>query len=696
MLLSESDFDAWCKRLDVTAKCCKVLADMRSRPPTRRVGGGRSNVSGRYPSRKMQVTIQFESHRVELPFIYELEHEPGVLEYYDQPPSIPLLYDSCGGKHLSVIHTPDFFVIRGDTAGWEECKTEQDLEKLTEKSPNRYQRVSNGGWRCPPGESHANQLGLYYHLRSSATINWTLQKNLQSLEDYLRSDLTVISPRSRQAVVAETTRQPGILLTDLIERTKDAASRDDIHFMIAAGEIFADLSATAISQSSEVAIFANAEIATAFRQIHGALNPAMRGLAIKIEPGEPVSWDGTVWRIVNVGDRMISLLGVNGVLTELPRQTFDTLLSAGRLKNPVAATAPFSETAKILSGASERDLREANRRYDLVKSHINGEQVPVSGRTLRFWAALYREAREKYGSGYLGLLPRVRLRGNRASRLPREAQTLIEECIAKDYETPKQKSMRSSWALLKAKCEGQNLTAPSYRTFCLWVRKRAVFDQTLKRQGPRAAYTHAAIYLELSRTTPRHGDRPFEIGHIDHTGLDIELVCSLTGRSLGRPWLTILIDAFSRRGLAFYVTFDPPSYRACMMILRECVRRHGRLPQIIVIDGGAEFQSTYFETLLARYECTKKTRPPAKARFGSVCERLFGTTNTQFIHNLRGNTQITRNVRQVTRSVNPKGLAAWTLGDLHARVAEYLYEVYDMIDHPALGQSPRGSFPGRS
>jgi transposase InsO family protein len=174
--------------------------------------------------------------------------------------------------------------------------------------------------------------------------------------------------------------------------------------------------------------------------------------------------------------------------------------------------------------------------------------------------------------------------------------------------------------------------------------------------------------------------------------LDVELVCSITGRNLGRPWMTILVDAFSRRGLALYLTFDPPSYRACMMILRECVRRHGRLPQIIVIDGGAEFQSTYFETLLARYECIKKTRPPAKARFGSVCERLFGTTNTQFVHNLRGNTQITRNVRQVTKSVNPKELAAWTLGDLHDRASEYLYEVYDMIDHPALGQSPREAF----
>jgi hypothetical protein len=44
-----------------------------------------------------------------------------------------------------------------------------------------------------------------------------------------------------------------------------------------------------------------------------------------------------------------------------------------------------------------------------------------------------------------------------------------------------------------------------------------------------------------------------------------------------------------------------------MMTLRECVRRFTRLPQIFVIDDGREFESTYFETLLARYECMKKT-----------------------------------------------------------------------------------------
>jgi len=129
-----------------------------------------------------------------------------------------------------------------------------------------------------------------------------------------------------------------------------------------------------------------------------------------------------------------------------------------------------------------------------------------------------------------------------------------------------------------------------------------------------------------------------------------------------------------------------------MMVMRECVRRFGRLPRTIIVDGGAEFESIYFETLLARYEVTKMTRPPAESRYGSVCERLFGTTNTRFIHNLEGNTQLMKNVRQVTGSVNPKHRAIWTLARFYHRFREFAYEVYDNIDHPALDMTPKEAF----
>ena len=86
-----------------------------------------------------------------------------------------------------------------------------------------------------------------------------------------------------------------------------------------------------------------------------------------------------------------------------------------------------------------------------------------------------------------------------------------------------------------------------------------------KRKGNRAAIQEEPWYWELEQKTPRHGSRPEEIVHMDHTELAIELVSSRTGQPLGRPWATFMTDAFSRRLLVVYLTFDPPSYRSGMM-----------------------------------------------------------------------------------------------------------------------------------
>ncbi|WP_081742150.1 hypothetical protein [Mesobacillus boroniphilus] len=129
-----------------------------------------------------------------------------------------------------------------------------------------------------------------------------------------------------------------------------------------------------------------------------------------------------------------------------------------------------------------------------------------------------------------------------------------------------------------------------------------------------------------------------------------------------------------------------------MMVLKECVKRHGRLPKVLVVDGGKDFQSTYFETFLACYAIQKQVRPPSKPRFGSVCERLFGTTNKKFIHNLVGNTQLMTNVRQVSKEISPRKHAVWTLPLFSEYLFKWLYEIYDTLEHSTLGQSPREVF----
>ena len=476
-------------------------------------------------------------------------------------------------------------------------------------------------------------------------------------------------------------------------------SADDIYTLIVREEIYLDLSNSLLAEPNKCFIFHDTQIAKAHSLMTASFSSDsdMVSPVIDLTVGTSIYWDGKALTIVHVGDTEIMFRGEKENLIQLKRSEFEALVQQGKITN-LTSNEPqtiSSEGWEKFYKASPEDTAEALRRYEVIKPYLAGikpEKEIISPRTIRDWKAKYLAAQQKEGCGYLGLLSHRKAKGNRQRKLPEATVNMMGEFIEQQYETLKQKSKWSVYCSLREACEEKGVIAPSYKTFSQQIQKRAGYKQTLKRKGRRAAYAESTFYWELNRTTPRHGDRPFEIGHIDHTQLDVELLCSRTGRSLGRPWVTFLIDAYSRKLLAVYLTFDSPSYRSCLMVLRLCVQRHGRLPQTIVVDNGAEFHSTYFETLLATFECTKKHRPAAKGRFGSVCERLFGTNNTQFINNLAGNTQIMKNVRQVTKSVNPKNQAVWTLGKLYEYLSLWAYEVYDTEDHPSLGQSPREDF----
>jgi len=691
-MLNELELHQLYQKLNLSKQAQQVIEDIRSSPPARRVRSAAGNVSVRYPSRKMGVIIQAESHRNELAGIYEKEYDSGILEYYDQPSRIKLTYEAKNGRRVGIWHTPDYFVIRSDSIGWEEWKTEAELPRLAEQMPHRYVQEEKV-WHCPPGEKYAAQFGFFYRVRSSAEIDWGLQRNLLFLEDYLYADKKDLDEKVVSSTASLVTEHLGITLQELLEIGKIPS--DNIFAMIARGQLYVDLRIAPLADPQRVRIFRDQETAQGYATLTSFSSRSTPFVTMAL--GSSVVWDGCYWTIVNLGATQATLLAADGSLINLPQTAFEDLIKTKRLTNPEESEVLGISSAvdELLSSASPTDFEEANWRYAIIAPRLVGHWLndkSIPARTSRRWIARWKKAEIQYGCGYVGLLPQHQERGNRQQKLPNGVLDLMKEFIANDYETLKQKTKVSVYGALILKCEEQGIVVPSYKTFVRAIQARPRVEQVRKRQGKRAAYQHESFYQELTPTTPRHGDRPFEIGHIDHTLLDIELVCSHTGRNLGRPWATFLSDAFSRRLLAVTLTFDPPSYRVCMMVLRECVQRHGRLPQIIVVDGGREFESIYFETLLARYECSKKTRPAAQPRFGSICERLFGTTNTRFIYNLLGNTQITRNVRQVTKSVSPQEQACWTLGQFHTRVCEWAYEIYDTIEHPALSQTPREAF----
>lgn len=685
-MIGDFQFSEWLARYRFDQFAATLITRIRAREPSRKVQGGRSNVTGRYPSRKMGRTIQFESHKVELAFIREYEFDDNVLEYYDQPEPIKISYRTCNGRKTVALTTPDFFVIRKDgTASWEECKPEQELERQAQKT-ERFKLNEAGKWQCLPGEEFAAQYGLCFRVRSSGEINWVWQRNMEYLSDYLQTPDHPVAASAESFIKALISCKQGILLSELVEKAK-SYTPDDIFQLIARDELYVDLRVHALSEQDRTPVYTSKDQATV------CLPPisVLVAQAVTTEPGSKLIWDGKLFEILNAGGENVWLMSAQGTPTSLNNTEFEKLVRIGAIKK-VDESDRHNEIFKLLCSKGPAALADANRKNKIILPYLSGDTTTKPSSTIYGWLKRYREAEMLYGHGYLGLIDRKSERGNRLPKLPAQSYKLMKVCIEEQFLNATEASPISVYGHYLNACENANVIAASFKTFMARLRRLDAKDTEQSRKGFRAAYQLDEFYWELKPTIPRHGDRPFEIVHIDHTELDIELVDSVTGGNLGRPWLTLMMDANSRHILAYVLSYEPPSYRSCMMVIRECVRIHNRLPQTLVVDGGADFNSVYFEQLIAFYCITKKNRPGAQPRFGSVLERLFGVTNEQFVHLLRGNTQITKNVRQVTKAVNPANLAVWTLPKLKERIGLYFFKVYENLDHPSLGESSRKAF----
>lgn len=697
-MISEFQLEKLYKRLNLSEFSRQVINEIRSQDPLRRVSSNFGNVAGNYASQKMGRTIQFESRTVELPAI-ELfyEYESDVLEYWDQAYKFTLKIKSSSGKNCTVAHVPDFFIIRKDLVLFEEWKPQTKLEKLAIEYPDRYIMGEDNQWHNVYAEEFAKKLGICYRLRSSQEIDWIKYRNLKYLRGYIDKKY-IVSHENTTKLIATVTSNPGISFAQL-STCVNSANSDDINALIAEGKFYVDLCAVPLTEQEQVHIFRDFSTFSSYSIIFNlpSINVINSLTSIDEKLGSTIIWDGKVFTVATKGDKNIYLRGEQG-LVSLTHGEFNTLINLGQIKGIPQKESKncFEEISKIFLTASPHALELANRRYSILQAYLKGElleeNTPI--RTIRFWKSKYNQADSIYGCGFVGLIDKRK--GNSTSRYSDKAWEIIDKVIEDNYENFKQKNGSTVYNILKNVWAQEQLSGniiedlPCQKTFYLRLKKHAGYKQVKKRQGTRAAYKKLPPRWLLEMTTPRHGDRPFEIVHIDHTQLDIEIICARTGKNLGRPWVTAMMDGYSRRILAVYITFDPPSYRSCMMILRICVQRFGRFPETIIVDNGKEFKSIYFDTLLARFETTKMHRPPDMPRFSSIIERWFSTNNTQLINNLRGNTQITKYVRLVKKENNPKNLAVWTLDEFYYYFANgYCYGFYDQKEHPALeGLSP--------
>lgn len=184
--------------------------------------------------------------------------------------------------------------------------------------------------------------------------------------------------------------------------------------------------------------------------------------------------------------------------------------------------------------------------------------------------------------------------------------------------------------------------------------------------------------------------RAFSIAHIDHYLIDIGLLLGHEGDKpiTRRAWLTGMVDAYSGEVLGIWLSYNAPCRNSCAMVIRDCVARHERVPELLVVDGGKELDSVHFTALLATLAVTRFERPPEDPRFGKEIERIFGAFKEKFARGLPGFIPGISYARRMSSTVSPAKRARLTFEQLVEMLEAYIFNGYNLEPKP-------GSFDSR-
>jgi putative transposase len=106
------------------------------------------------------------------------------------------------------------------------------------------------------------------------------------------------------------------------------------------------------------------------------------------------------------------------------------------------------------------------------------------------------------------------------------------------------------------------------------------------------------------------------------------------------------------------------------------------LPEIVVVDGGPDFDSVHFTTMLATLSITRIQRPPEDPRFGKEIERLFGAFKECFARGLPGFTPGIAHSRKVSGAFSPAKRAELRFHEIVELLEAYTFQGYNLAPKP--------------
>ena len=182
---------------------------------------------------------------------------------------------------------------------------------------------------------------------------------------------------------------------------------------------------------------------------------------------------------------------------------------------------------------------------------------------------------------------------------------------------------------------------------------------------------------------------PNHIWQCDHHLLDILIINEETGKP-ERPWLTVIIDDYSRAIMGYYLSFDNPTSNAIALALHHAMCKkpqelwvmHG-IPRLLYVDNGKDFRSKHIEEVCLHFKIERKSHEPYIARSKGKIERWFRTLEEMLIAYLDG--YIGSSPQQRPAKVTPK----LSLDQLREQIIDFILNTYHERVHSQIKTTPR-------
>ena len=219
---------------------------------------------------------------------------------------------------------------------------------------------------------------------------------------------------------------------------------------------------------------------------------------------------------------------------------------------------------------------------------------------------------------------------------------------------------------------------PSYSLVYELIRKLDPALLTMAHEGTKAYSDRFELVYR------REAEAPNAIWQADHTEFDI-LVKDDESKPR-KPWLTIVLDDYSRAVAGYMLFFGTPSAIQTALALRQAIWRKSQpgwhicgIPQILYTDHGSDFTSRHLEQVSADLKIRLIFSTAGNPRGRGKIERFFKSLSQVLLSRLPG----------YSPSGSPPAPAVLTLGELANEIERYLQNEYHRAPHSETGVPPQ-------